>query len=127
MPVAEFADTLSFLLKHFGSALTEPDLRRATKECRDDIYNDQITHRGRIDSPFFNFIVADGLAIFTFFETDFSVYLVRCNEAELISQTERFAMIDTLECKSYLASQHQKLQPDLVVTRNVCEQWSDGG
>lgn len=127
MHAHEFAEALTALLAGFGTTTTEPVIRRATKECRDDIYADTLAHGGRSEDPFFNFVIAEGVAVFTFFESDFSLYVFRCNETDLISQTNRFAMSDTAECKAYLAEVHQKSLPDLVVSRPVCEHWLAGG
>ncbi len=119
----DFSNALVSLLHQYGGALTEPQLRRETKDCRDDVYADNLAHGGRIDDPFFHFVVVNSVAVFTFFESQFSVYAVHCDEAELIAQTNDFALGNIAECKKYLASKYQKLEPDLVVPRAVCEHW----
>lgn len=127
MQAQELADDLSSLLAQFGTTMTESAIRRATKQCRDDIYADTLAHGGRVEDPFFNFVTSKGVAVFTFFESDFSLYVFRCDEAELIAETNRFAMSDTAECKAYLAANHQKPEPDIVAPRSVCEHWLSGG
>jgi hypothetical protein len=122
----EFAHTLSSMLAELGAENAEPYVRRATKECRDAVYADTVAHGGEIGDPFFNFVVFGSVAVFTFFESDFSIYALHCNEAQLISEMDRFALADTAECKTYLAATYQKLQPDLVVSRSVCERWLEG-
>jgi len=49
------------------------DLRRDSRDYRDDICRDVTQHGGDIAEPFFNFVVVDGIAIFTLFESNFSV------------------------------------------------------
>jgi hypothetical protein len=123
MDAREFAIGLASLLAELGNSITEPSIRSDAKDCRDQIYADNLAHGGSVEAPFFNFVVLSDVAVFTFFEAEFSVYVLRCNEAELISRTNRFAMADTLDCKAFLAAQYQKHRPDLVISRSVCEQW----
>jgi hypothetical protein len=126
MDAQEFRSRLTSLLTDFGSAMTESSIRRSTKECRDAIYADILAQGGKIEDPFFNFVARGDLAVFTFFESQFSLYVVPCNETELIAETERFAMADTEECKAFLAARFNKVCPDLVLTRQICEYWLDG-
>jgi hypothetical protein len=65
----------------------------------------------------------EGVAVFTFFESDFSVYVFGCDEYEVINETSPLAMADTDACKSLLASKHGKLKPDLVIARGFAESW----
>ena len=123
----EFVEALSNLLTQIGSSFTIAEIRSSTKECRDEIYADTLAHNGRLEDPFFNFVVHKDVAVFAFFEAEFSVYVLRCNEAELIAETGKLAMSDTIECRDYLATKHQKPQPDLVVSRFVCEHWLESG
>lgn len=123
MQADEFAVAVSSLLRQFGDELTESIVRRQTADCRNDIYADAIAHGGRIEDPFFNFVLLDGVAVFTFFESQFSIYVVRCDETELISQTNQFALADTVECKNYLADKYGKNEPDLIIPCDVCEHW----
>jgi hypothetical protein len=125
MEAHEFAFALGSLLGEHGEPLAESTIRRATRECRNQVYTDTLAHGGRIEDPFFNFVVVNKTAVFTFFESDFRVFVLRCDEAELISQMNSFAMVETEECKSYLAKVYRKLQPDLVVSRAVSEHWLD--
>src|SRR5262245_3110111 len=127
MQANKFADVLARLLAQTGAALTESAVRRATKDCRDEIYADSVAHAGHIEDHFFNVVASKGTAVFTFFESQFSVYVLRCNEAQLISEVNRFAMEDTEECKAFLSAQYGKVNPDCVVPRAVCEHWLDGG
>ena len=96
-----------------------------TKECRDEIYADERAHGGNIESPFFNFVAFQNLAVFTFFESDFSIYALPCDEARIIADTQQFALCDTRECKAYLASEHNKSEPDLTVPRAIAEHWME--
>ena len=75
----EFESLLSALLADAGSnRYRVADLRRDTRDSRDDIYKDRSQHGGDIAEPFFDFVVVDGVAVFTFFESTFSVYVVSC-------------------------------------------------
>jgi hypothetical protein len=119
----EFVESLSRILRESGSSLTVDELRRLTKECRDEIYSDDIAHKGNCDGPFFNFVIAGGVAVFTFFESEFSVYVLPCTPTQLIADTNRLAMGDVADCRQYLAAKHGKTTPDLVVSRSVSEYW----
>lgn len=120
----EFESLLSALLADAGSnRYRVADLRRDTRDCRDDIYKDRSQHRGDIAEPFFNFVVADGVAVFTFFESIFSVYVVSCEESELIAQTDRLAMIDVDACRDLLAREFGKSAPDAALPRSLGELW----
>jgi len=94
MDSVEFRIAVTKLLGQLGSRFTEEILRRDTKECRNAIYADNIAHGEHIEDPFFNFVVHDVVAAFTFFESEFAIYAFRCNESELISEAGRFALSD---------------------------------
>ena len=102
------------------------DLRRDTRNCRDDIYNDTSQHGGDIAEPFFNFVVADGVAIFTLFGSDFSVYIVPCEESELIAQTNSLTMIDIGAVRDLLAREYGRSVPDAALPRSIGELWLTG-
>lgn len=99
------------------------DLRRDTRACRDDIHKDTSQHGGDIAEPFFNFVVVDGVAIFTLFESSFSVYVVSCKESELIAQTNSLAMIDVSAVRDLLAREYGKSAPDAALPRSIGELW----
>jgi hypothetical protein len=122
--VNELESRLEALLAEAGcSTYGVRDLHRDTKLCRDDIYADNVAHGQSSVGSFYNFIVADGVAVFTFFESDFSVYVVGCDEQQLIAETISFALADTDACKSLLANQYGKPEPDLTVSRGMAEHW----
>lgn len=120
----EFESLLSALLADAGSnRYRVADLRRDARDCRDDIYKDRSQHRGEIAEPFFNFVVADGVAVCTVFESIFSVYVVSCEESELIAQTDRLAVIDVDACRDLLAREYGKSEPDAALSRSLGELW----
>lgn len=125
MHAHEFVEALTELLRQTGGEWTELEIRRDTKVCRDEIYSDTVAHGGTIDEPFFNLTIRNGWAVFTFFEADFSVYVLRCEEYRLIGETEALAMDETVACKQLLSETYGKLQPDLVVPRAIAEQWME--
>jgi hypothetical protein len=120
----DFESRLAALLAEAGCVkYSVRDLHRDSKQCRDGIYADDIAHAKSAPAPFFNFIVAEGVAVFTFFEADLGVYVFRCDESELIHETTPFAMTDTNACKSLLAIKYGKLAPDLALSRGLAEYW----
>lgn len=124
MTLNEFELRLGELLANAGcSKYGVRDLHRDAKECRDYVYADSIAHGQSASDPFFNFIVAEGVAMFTFFEFDFAVYLFHCDEFQLISDTEPLAMSDTDACKLLLARKYGKREPDLTIARGLAECW----
>lgn len=124
MDLNEFESRLRVLLAEAGCVrYGVSDLHRDTRECRDGIYADDTAHGQLPDSSFYYFIVAEGVAVFTFFESDFSVYVFRCDEHDLITETDPLALDDTDACKALLASKYRKTKPDLVIARGLAENW----
>lgn len=106
----------------------EADLREAARECRDEIYLDELEHAGDVDSPFFDFLVVPAkdskdIAVFTFFEESFSIYVFDCDETTLIAQFNGFAMAETEPARRFLASAYGKVAPDLSVGKDVLHAW----
>ncbi|HNO76491.1 MAG TPA: hypothetical protein PKN33_00400 [Phycisphaerae bacterium] len=101
----------------------ERELRLATKECRDELYADNILHGGSIQDPFFNLIAFEEVAVFTFFEEPFLFYVLNCNVPDLICDTEVFSMDDVAACKEYLATNYGKPNADISVSRTLAEHW----
>src|SRR5262245_12751980 len=126
MEIAEFKAAITAILDTFGGALTEQALRENTRVCRDAIYADNLVHGGSIEDPFYNIVIVNGVAAFTFFESEFSIYVVSCDEATLINETEPLALSDTLECRRLLANNYSKHVPDIVVSRTLAEHWVEG-
>jgi hypothetical protein len=124
-------DSLDEFESHLSARLAEAgmhrysvaDLRRDTRDCRDYIYKDTSQYGGDIAEPFFNFVVVDGAAVFTLFESDFSVYVVSCEESELIAQTNNLAMIDVGAVRDLLARKFGKSVPDAALPRSIGELW----
>jgi hypothetical protein len=107
----EFESWLGTLLAQAGCVkYSVPDLHRDAKQCRDEIYADNIAHGGTAAEPFFDVIIVEGVAVFTFFERDFSVYVFRCDEDALIRDTSPLAMADTVACKSLLAGKIRRVR-----------------
>jgi hypothetical protein len=123
MELHEFQTRLSDLLLLHGSRLSESDIRQRTAECRRGVHQDTFTHGGRIEDPFFNCIALDNVAVFTLFDSECSVFVVACNEQELIDTTGQFAMCDVTECRRLLAQEYGKPVPDLILSRALAEYW----
>ena len=64
-----------------------------------------------------------GLLSSPFFESNFSVYVVSCEEFELIAQTNRLGMIDVVACRDLLAREYGKSMPDAALPRSLGELW----
>jgi hypothetical protein len=123
MELHQFQSRLSELLRQHASRLTELDIRQATAECRSGLYEDSVAHGVRIEEPFFNFISLDNVAVFTFFNSEFAVFVVPCREQVLIDKTGQFEMNDVAKCRRLLAQEYGKLEPDLVISRALAEYW----
>lgn len=120
----EFESCLSALLAETGChRYGVADLRRDARACRDAIYQEISQHGGDIVEPFFELVVVNGVAVFTFFESNFSVYVVSCEEFELIAQTNRLATIDVVACRDLLAREYGKSMPDAALPRSLGELW----
>jgi hypothetical protein len=120
----EFESRLGLLLANAGcSKYGVREIHQDTKECRNEVYADSVAHGQSPADPFFNFIVAEGVAVFTFFESDFAVYVFGCDERKLISDTASLAMADTDACKLLLATNYGKNGPDVKIPRELAECW----
>jgi hypothetical protein len=127
MQPQDVSAAIAQLLMRYSASLSEFDVRREAKECRDGIIADDKAHGASADRPFFDFLALQNVAVFTFFESQFSIYIVPCNESQVISDTNRFAMSDTAECKAYLAAAHGKASPDFVLSEADCDAWLASG
>ena len=116
---SEFRSLL--LMRDCQASLEE--VRVDIQRCKDEIYADDVAHGESLGDPFCNFTIYDNVAVFTFFENEFSVYVLLCNQAELIQLMEPLAMIQTEECKSLLGERFGKHTPDLQIPRAVAELW----
>ena len=121
--LSDFERSISAALASAGAdGYSIADLKRTIRECRDDIYADTVKHGGDLAEPFVDFIIVRDVAIFTFFDSDFSVYVFPCVEADLISQTNSLAMIDVTEHRQLL-SEYGKTDPDATISREQGELW----
>jgi hypothetical protein len=95
----------------------EPELRRDAKKCLKGL--------GWTPGPFFNFVIAEDVAIFTIFDDPFEFYIFPCDEPELIRSFDFFAMRDVGPCKQYLAARYGKMAPDIVAARSLAQLWME--
>jgi hypothetical protein len=122
--ISEFEKSIYSALTSAGcDGYSVADLRRDIRECRNDIYADTLKHGGDLAEPFVEFIIVRDVAIFTFFDSEFSLYVFPCVEAELISQTNPLAMSDVSEHRQLLRDVYGKNAPDAVVSRAQAELW----
>jgi len=122
--ISDFEESISSALTSAGcDGYTLAELRRDTRECRDNIYADTLSHGGDVAEPFVNFVIVRDVAIYTFFGSEFSVYVFPCVEAELISQTNPLAMSDVSEHRRLLCDVYGKNSPDAVIPRSAAELW----
>jgi hypothetical protein len=122
----ELTKALSSGLAEAGTNLSERQLAKETRECRDEIYADTLTHGGNIEDPFFNFTIIDSVAVFTIFDDPFEFYIFPCDERAVISKCESdFAMVDVESCRRYLRSHFGKDQADVSVPRSLAEAWME--
>jgi hypothetical protein len=96
---------------------SEPELRRATKKCLKGL--------GWTPRPFFNFVIAEDVAIFQIFDDPFEFYIFPCDERELIRTFDFFAMREVGPCKEYLATRYGKTSPDIVAARSLAQLWME--
>ena len=123
MELHDFESRLRSLLQICGSQVSLEELRTDIRECRDEIYADDVAHGKSIGEPFFNFTIYENVAVFTFFDNEFSVYVLPCNQMELIRLMEPLAMIETEECKALIGQRFGKHKPNLQILRAVAELW----
>lgn len=123
MELHDFELQLRSLLQKCGSQVSLEKVRADVRECKDEIYADDVAHGKSIGDPFWNFTIHENVAIFTFFENDFSLYVFLCDQAELIRLMKPLAMIETEECKSLIAQRFGKRKPDLQIPRAAAELW----
>jgi hypothetical protein len=107
--------------------------------CWREIRQDDIAHGGSGDEPFFNFVVAEGVGIFSFYSTNVDFYVVRADdlasrvdsepllttEAEWIfrDRFEPLAMTEVDEARAILASQFNHRVPALSVEPPLSHAW----
>ncbi|WP_233214877.1 hypothetical protein [Rhodopirellula bahusiensis] len=122
--LSSFERSVSAALRQAGcDTFTASNLRRHTREVRDDIYADEVAHGSDIAAPFVNFIITHDVAIFTIFDDPFLVYVVPCTEREMISDTDAFAMAEISEHIELLATKYGKSTPDASISRTLAESW----
>jgi DNA-binding winged helix-turn-helix (wHTH) protein len=96
----------------------EAELRRDARKCLKGL--------GWTPQPFFNFVIVEGVAIFTIFDDPFEIYIFSCDEFELIRKFDEFAMIDVGPCKQLLATRYGKMAPDVAAARSLAQLWIEG-
>jgi len=122
--LGQFEESISAALRGVGcDEYTAGDLRRDFRECRDEILADVRAHGGDPSEPFVNLVVISDVAVFTFFGSELSVYVVQCDEAKLISATNAFAMTDVDAHRELLANSYGKLSADAILSRSAGELW----
>lgn len=120
----ELVKALSSGLAEASTSLSERQLAEGTRECRDEVYADNVKHGGSIEDPFFNFIIRDSVAVLVFFDDPFAFYILPCDGRILSSELEHnFAMTDVEQCRQYLRGRFGKEQPDVSAPRWLAEAW----
>ena len=121
MDLTEFQSELSKLLK--ASELTIESVRAAMKETRDDIYADAEKFNLPIEEPFWNCVGLGRTAVFAFFESEFSIFVIDCDERTLMNETDSLAMAETEECREMLRTRFGKSEADIEISRTLAESW----
>lgn len=121
MDLNTFQSELGKLLD--ASGLAADRVRTAMKEARDDIYADAEEFGSSIEEPFWNCVGLNGKAVFAFFEKEFAIFVIDCDERTLMAETDGFAMAETEACKEVLRKKFGKSVPDLRTARTVAELW----
>lgn len=121
MDLNTFQQELSKLLME--SELTAESLRVTLQSTRDGVYADAMKFGLNIGDPFFDCVGLGQMSLAVFFETEFTIYAVDCDEKTLIAATEELAMVETEACKEMLKVRFNKSQPDLRIPRALAELW----
>ena len=122
--LAQFEQSIQAALTAAGcDSYGVSDLLRDTRETRDEIYADLRSKGTDVGEPFVNFVIISGVAIFTVFCETFAVYVVQCNEAELVTATDSIALADVDAFLALLACRFNKPTPDAILSRVTGEVW----
>jgi len=104
----------------------ERELRRDAKECMVEVTREALKHEVDPGTPFFSFVVSEGVAIVTIFDDPFEIYVFSCDESELVRAFKsQFAMRDVGPCKQLLATQYGKTAPDVAAARSLAQLWME--
>jgi len=98
-------------------------------ECWREIRQDDIAHGGSGEEPFFNFVVAEGVGIFTLYGTGVDFYVIRGQEWDFRNHFDPLAMPEVEPARAILASEFKRPVPDLSVEAGLSRAWllSSGG
>jgi len=104
----------------------EREFRRDAKDCMVEMIKEALAHNVDPGTPFFGFVVVEGVAIVTIFDDPFEIYVFSCDERELVGAFEnKFAMRDVGPCKQLLATQFKKTTPDVAAARPIAQLWME--
>ena len=105
----------------------EAELRRDAKRCMVELWRDDLNHGGDPTIPYYNFVIADGVAVFTIYDDPFEIYIFSCDERELIRTFDEIggAMRDVGPCKRLLAARYGIVEPVVVAARSLAQLWME--
>lgn len=94
-----------------------------------EIRQDDVAHGKSGEEPFFNFVVAEGVGIFTLYGTDVVFYVIPGDEWDFRDRFEPLAMSEVESARAILASDFKRSAPDLTVEAPLSRAWlsSSGG
>ena len=115
---------LDTLLRDAGCELyTAQQALAAAAECWRAIREDAVAHGQSGDDPFFNFVVAEGVGIFTFYGTDVEFYVIPGEEWQFRDRFDHLAMTEVEPARAIITSYFNKLMPDLTVDAPMSRAW----
>jgi len=122
--IAQTQSRLGALLKQAGCTDYSADEARAdAQECWRDIREDNLAHGDSADEPFFDFVLTENVAVFTFFEPSLSIYILPGDELSFRTRFEALAMIDVEEARQILATDFNKASPDIMLDPTLARAW----
>lgn len=105
-PLATIMLHLDSLLQAAGcKKLTSGKVRAISQDCWRGIRDDERAHGSKEDRPFFDFLVAENVGVFLFYDAAVDIYVVPGDEWTFREHFEKdLAMVDVAAARELLAS-----------------------
>ena len=128
MNLEELDGHLDALLAGAGcTRYSASEARADAQEVWRDVREDAVAHGESPEDPFFNFVVAGSVGVFTFFEQSVAIYIVVGEEQEFRRNFDRLAMADIASAKRVLARGFGKNAPDILIPASLATHWLAAG
>ena len=93
-----------------------------------DVYADAVAHGDSGDEPFFNYVAAEGAAVFTLYGPTVELFVFAAEEADLRDrdlreQFDPLAMSEVRRARRILATVFNKPEPDVAMDGPLAAEW----